>query len=89
MLAHYSASKGGVLMLTKAMAKEVAPMEIRVNGVAPASIDTAGVKNLVGDMADAMGVSADQIGDGYLQRVPLGRMGEPDDVRQGRPFSGQ
>lgn len=35
---------------------------------------------LVGDMADVMGVSADQIGDGYLQRVPLGRMGEPDDV---------
>ncbi len=80
MLAHYTASKGGVLMLTKAMAKEFGPLKIRVNGVAPASIATPGVKDLMNTMTKVMGNSADQIDDKYLQRVPLGRMGEPDDV---------
>jgi NAD(P)-dependent dehydrogenase (short-subunit alcohol dehydrogenase family) len=37
---HYNASKGGVKMLTKALAHELAPMGIRVNSVAPGSINT-------------------------------------------------
>jgi glucose 1-dehydrogenase/3-oxoacyl-[acyl-carrier protein] reductase len=38
---HYNASKGGVKMLTKALAHELAPMDIRVNAVAPGPIATA------------------------------------------------
>ncbi len=80
MLTHYNASKGGVLMLTKALAKELGPMKIHVNAVAPASITTPGVKNIMTNMAEHMKLSPEQIDAGYLQRVPLGRMGEPDDV---------
>jgi NAD(P)-dependent dehydrogenase (short-subunit alcohol dehydrogenase family) len=38
---HYSASKGGVVSMTRAMALELAPYNIRVNGIAPGTTDTA------------------------------------------------
>ena len=55
-------------------------MKIHVNAVAPGSIATLGVKNNMTNMAEHMKLSPEQINAGYLQRVPLGRMGEPDDV---------
>ncbi len=80
MLAHYNASKGGVLMLTKALAKELAPMKVLVNAVAPGSIATPGVENIKSNMAESMGTTPEQIDESYLQRMPVGRMGEPDDI---------
>ena len=80
MLVHYDASKGGVLMITKAMAKELAPMKILVNAVAPGSIATPGVKDGMAAFGKVLGMTPEQIDAGFLQRVPLGRMGEPDDI---------
>jgi 3-oxoacyl-[acyl-carrier protein] reductase len=67
--ANYSASKAGVIGLTKTTAKELASRGITVNAVAPGFIKTA--------MTDALSDEAKQ----NLQRlIPLGRLGEAEDV---------
>ncbi len=67
---HYAASKGGVLGLAKAMARELAPDGVRVNAVAPGVIDT---DIFGGQMTEA---ERAQLRDA----VPLGRLGTADDV---------
>lgn len=76
-LAHYDASKGGVVMFTKALALELAPHTIRVVGVAPGNIITEGVTRMRPDLptADLAKMAADG-----MARLPLGREGTPDDV---------
>ena len=44
-LAHYCASKGGVVAMSKAMALELAPLGIRINNIDPGAIDTPGASN--------------------------------------------
>ena len=80
MAAHYNASKGGMLMLTKALALELAPHRIRVNAVSPGGIMTPGTDAVRQDLIQAMGLTREELIGGWVQRVPLGRMGEPDDV---------
>lgn len=79
-LTHYDASKGGMVMLTKSLAVEWAKLNIRVNGVAPGGIKTPGVDEVMGKMAKAMGADVNAALAGFAQRVPLGRMGVPDDI---------
>ena len=78
-LTHYDASKGGVVMVTKSLAKELGPMGIRVNAIAPGGITTPGTAqaaptNLPPD------IDVEEIMKQMMARLPLGRMGEPDDV---------
>lgn len=69
--ANYSASKAGVIGLTKAMARELASRNITVNAVAPGFIDT--------DMTQAMTDSAKEA---TLAQIPLKRMGQPVDIAE-------
>jgi 2-deoxy-D-gluconate 3-dehydrogenase len=78
--APYSTSKGGLAMLTKSMALELAANKILVNAVAPGGIQTPGFDVARSTMSQAFGMTGEQLLQGFLQRVPLGRMGEPDDV---------
>lgn len=78
-LAHYVTSKGGVVMLTRALALELAPHSILVNAVAPGGIMTPGTAEQ-GAVLKAMGRSLREISDTFMARLPLGRFGEPDDV---------
>lgn len=80
MAAHYNASKGGLLMLTKALALELAGFGIRVNAVSPGGIVTPGSASARRGLCDKLGLEEEQIVQGWVRRVPLGRMGEPDDV---------
>lgn len=62
----YSASKAGLIGLTKSAARELAPKGIRCNAIAPGFIAT--------DMTEGQGDNP------LLERIPLGRMGKPEEV---------
>jgi NAD(P)-dependent dehydrogenase (short-subunit alcohol dehydrogenase family) len=72
----YSASKAGIISLTRAVARELGPHGVTANAVAPGVIDTP---QLDVDAADA-GVSAAEIRARYAARVPAGRVGRAEDV---------
>ena len=67
--ANYSASKAGLIGLTKATAWEVASRGITVNAVAPGYIQTRMTEALPEEMSEEV-----------LNRIPLGRFGEPEDI---------
>lgn len=69
--ANYSASKAGVIGLTKSAARELAKRGITVNAIAPGFINT--------DMTEAL---SDSIKEGATAQVPLGRFGEASEVAQ-------
>ncbi|MGI4778602.1 MAG: SDR family oxidoreductase [Janthinobacterium lividum] len=71
--ANYAASKGGVAMLMKTLAQEVAPQRIRVNAIAPGAIRTP-------INTDAW--KTPEAYDALMKLVPYGRIGEPDDIGQ-------
>ena len=77
-LAHYDASKGGLVMLTRSLALEWATNDIRVNGVAPGGIKTPGASASMKQMTGGGDVEAALAG--FAQTVPLRRMGVPDDI---------
>ncbi len=72
----YSASKAGIISLTRAVARELGPSGVTANAVAPGVVDTP---QLDVDAMDA-GVSPAEIRARYAAQVPLGRVGSPDDV---------
>lgn len=74
---HYMASKGGVRMLTKGMALELAPYGINVNALAPGTIETEMTRQ---DLEDPT------IREEALEAIPLGRIGTPLDVARAALF---
>ena len=65
----YSASKAGVICLTKALAKEVTEYNIHVNCVSPAVINTPIIQQVAPETVDYM-----------VSKIPLGRVGKPEEV---------
>ena len=66
---NYSASKAGMIGLTKSMAREVAARGVRVNAIAPGFINTKMTQELTEEQQDAL-----------RQQIPMGRIGEADEV---------
>jgi NAD(P)-dependent dehydrogenase (short-subunit alcohol dehydrogenase family) len=66
--AHYSASKAGLVMLTKSLAQELGPYGIRVNAVAPGLVEV-----------EEGHVSA-EYKEMFLKMIPRGRIGRPEDI---------
>ena len=66
---NYSASKAGLIGLTKALAREVASRGITVNAVAPGFVPTALTNDLPQELKDSM-----------MKLIPLGRWGKPEEV---------
>jgi 2-deoxy-D-gluconate 3-dehydrogenase len=82
-LTHYDTSKGGVVMMTKSLAKEFGPYGITVNAIAPGSIATPGAAAATAassrELTGASG-GGDDLMAAFLARIPLGRVGQPDDI---------
>jgi len=72
-IAHYCASKGGVAAMTEALAAELAPFNIRVNAIAPGMIETPMIDSVKSDPKTL---------EAMLQRVPLKRVGRPEEVSE-------
>ncbi len=66
---HYSASKAGLIGMTKALAKEMGPSNIRVNAIAPGVIKTDMLKGFTDEELENL-----------KDQIPLGRIGMPEDV---------
>lgn len=79
-LAPYDASKGGVRMLTRSLALEFAPRRIRVNAVLPGGVNTPGAAAATAFAVQGSGGSVQDFAKAFLSRIPLGRMGVPDDI---------
>lgn len=69
--AAYSASKGGVNLLTNAMAKELAPSGIRVNAIAPGCVDT-----------DMNAFFSEEEKKDLCEEIPIGRFAEPSEIAE-------
>lgn len=70
----YSASKGGILALSRATAIEYASYNIRVNCVSPGSISTPAMADLL--------KNDPEVKRNYLEAIPQGRLGKPEEVAQ-------
>ncbi len=72
-IAHYCASKGGIVAMTEALATELASFNIRVNAIAPGMIETPMIDVVKSDPKTL---------EAMLQRVPLKRVGRPEEVSE-------
>ncbi len=70
-LSHYCASKGGMVMMSKAMAVELAPLGIRVNVINPGAIDTPGTRTMEMKEEDRQAM---------VGGVPMKKWGKPEDI---------
>ena len=76
-IAHYTASKGGVVALTENMALDLATKGINVNAIAPGIIETDMTKGMLGDEKAKIVLMA---------RIPKGRVGKPEDIGAAAAF---
>lgn len=78
----YSVAKGGINQFTRELAIEWSPHRIRVNAILPAQILTPGQRKMFDDPRLDPGTLRERL----LRGIPLGRLGEPDDVAKGVLF---
>lgn len=77
----YSASKGGVIAFTRALAVELAPLNIRVNCICPGAIDTPMLQRVFEKQGDPGIVRMEKI-----KSYPMGRIGKPGELAQAALF---
>lgn len=78
-MAHYSASKGGVIALTKTLARELGPFGVTCNNIPPSSVmnTVMSEKSLTEGRFGAFGPGSREA---LAQMAPVGRVGEPEDI---------
>jgi 2-hydroxycyclohexanecarboxyl-CoA dehydrogenase len=71
----YSACKGGIIALTKTLARELAAKGVRLNTVCPGLTET----NMLAEFMKGAG-NPDKLAEAYRRAIPIGRLGKPDDI---------
>lgn len=79
-LAHYDASKHGVWGFTKNVALELAQHQIWVNAIAPGGVATPGVQKMQAQTPVDPTIDMTKVMEAFLTKIPMHRMGEPDDI---------
>jgi len=77
----YCASKGGLVLMTKALAREYGPSNIRVNCLSPRSIATSILTNYIANAKDPEALRKI-----LIEAIPLRRLGQPEDVAKAALF---
>jgi 2-hydroxycyclohexanecarboxyl-CoA dehydrogenase len=73
--APYSACKGGVIALTKTLARELAAKNIRLNVVCPGLTETGMLESFMQGAGNP-----EKLREAYRRAIPIGRLGKPDDI---------
>lgn len=79
-LAGYDASKHGLWGFTKNAALELAQHQIWVNAIAPGGITTPGTQKMQSGAPQPQGVDPKAMIEAFMSKIPMHRMGEPDDI---------
>jgi len=69
-MTHYGSAKSGIVQLTRVLAVELGPYNVRVNAISPGLIDTATERKWM----------PPEVFEKYAKAVPLGRVGQPEDI---------
>ena len=76
----YSASKAGLLGLVRSLSAELAPANVQVNAVCPGWVETNMAWQGIDALVDATGMTREEAVADVLKAVPLGRMGQPEEI---------
>lgn len=78
--AAYGASKHGLIGLTQTLAKEMAPYNVTVNAIRPGPVNTQMVREIFAKTAKEMGTTTEEYYQERTKEIPLGRLGDPEDI---------
>jgi NAD(P)-dependent dehydrogenase (short-subunit alcohol dehydrogenase family) len=76
----YSASKFGAIGLVESLAPELAPHGILVNAVCPGQVETALIRRFIAERAEVRGVSEGEMEREIMDRIPVGRLANPEEI---------
>ena len=79
----YSLTKGGIVLLMKSLALQLAPKGIRVNAICPGPINTPMFPSFFGRDP---GADVDDLVKGFMTAIPLGRQGQPEEIANAALF---
>lgn len=85
-LAHYSATKAGIVAFTRAAAHELAPYGINVNSICPGNVDTDFFRRSTRDEARLFGITEEERLNFYTSVIPLRRYAVPQDIANAVAF---
>jgi NAD(P)-dependent dehydrogenase (short-subunit alcohol dehydrogenase family) len=78
----YNATKHAVVGITRCLALEAAASGVRVNAICPGFVETEMVDGAVQGFAQVLGIAPEQVVPSVLQRVPIGRLLQPEEIAE-------
>lgn len=76
----YGATKAGVIGFTRCLAAEVGKYDITVNAICPGSVNTPMIRKVIESISEGAGISIEDAEKIITDRIPMGRLQEPEDV---------